>query len=58
MLNWLRKLWPRSESAAASPRSDAGFTRPATWEDVVAVVRLLERYRVRYIVSACELVTN
>jgi len=50
MLNWLRRLWRRSELEPGSSRaSEALFTRPATWEDVLAVARLLERHQVRYV---------
>lgn len=48
MLNWLRKLWSGNDAGIKAP-SDALFTRPATWNDVLDLVRLLERHQVRYI---------
>lgn len=53
MLNWLRKLWKlrlgNNAGAEAKPSPDARFTRPATWNDVLELIRLLERYQVRYV---------
>jgi len=50
MLNWLRKLWSGSDAGTkAEAPSDSLFTRPATWSDVLELARLLERYRVRYV---------
>ena len=50
MLNWLRKLWPGNDAGTkAEAPSDTLFTRPATWNDVLELVRLLERHQVRYI---------
>lgn len=36
------------EADAEAP-ADSSFTRPATWDDVLELVRLLERYQVRYV---------
>lgn len=50
MLKWLRKLWLGSDAETkAKPPSDPLFTRPATWNDVLELARLLERHRVRYV---------
>jgi hypothetical protein len=50
MLNWLRKLWSGNDAGIKEQApSDALFTRPATWNDVLDLVRLLERHQVRYI---------
>jgi hypothetical protein len=50
MLNWLRKLWSGNETGTEEHgSSDTLFTRPATWNDVLELVRLLERYQVRYV---------
>lgn len=50
MLNWLRKLWPGNDGGTkAEAPSDTFFTRPATWNDVLELIRLLERHQVRYI---------
>ncbi len=52
MLNWLRRLFastPRTEPSPAGGEADGAFTRPATWEDVVATARLLNREKVRYV---------
>lgn len=50
MLNWLRKLWSGSDAGTkAEVLSDALFTRPATWNDVLDLARLLERHQVRYV---------
>lgn len=52
MPNWWRRLWAAvrgTEPAVAPAAADAAFTRPATWEDVVATARLLNREGVRYV---------
>ncbi|WP_462321547.1 nucleotidyltransferase domain-containing protein [Halochromatium sp.] len=53
MWNWLLRLLksPRTTSEADADRdaSDVLFTRPASWEDVIATARLLNRYEVRYL---------
>lgn len=50
MLSWLQKLWRGSDAGTeAETPADSGFTRPATWNDVLELVRLLERYQVRYV---------
>lgn len=50
MLKWLRKLWLGSEAETkAKPSFDPLFTRPATWNDVLELARLLERHQVRYV---------
>jgi hypothetical protein len=54
MLNWLRRLLAR-DRAQAGPEpppetADAvPYTRPATWEDVLTTVRLLNQRKVRYV---------
>lgn len=52
MLNWLRRLFASTlgtEPSPAGPKASRAFTRPATWEDVVATARLLNREGVRYV---------
>lgn len=50
MLRWLQKWVLGSEAGkTADAPADACFTRPATWNDVLDLVRLLERYQVRYV---------
>ncbi|MEA3643124.1 MAG: hypothetical protein VBE63_24755 [Lamprobacter sp.] len=53
MWNWLLSLLRRQ---SATPETEAGrdsgemlFSRPATWEDVIATARLLNHYQVRYL---------
>jgi hypothetical protein len=53
MWNWLLKLLqhpasrPNAEPVPDAP--DVLFSRPATWEDVIATARLLNQYQVRYL---------
>ena len=53
MWNWLLKLLqnpasrPDAEPALDAP--DVLFSRPATWEDLIATARLLNQYQVRYL---------
>lgn len=53
MWNWLLKLLqhpaskPNAEPVPEAP--DVLFSRPATWEDVIATARLLNQYQVRYL---------
>ena len=52
MLTWWRRLLARRPKAGSAPSGDesqAAFTRPATWEDVVATARLLNREGARYV---------
>jgi len=50
MLTWLRRLFGGAPAATApEPDPDPAYTRPATWADVLATVRLLNRHQVRYI---------
>jgi len=52
MLKWLRRLFGANRGADRAPgwgEADSAFTRPATWEDVVATARLLNREGVRYV---------
>jgi hypothetical protein len=48
MLNWLRRLRRRTRSEPA-PDTAVAYTRPATWEDVLTVARLLQQHEVRYL---------
>ncbi|NEX22440.1 hypothetical protein G3480_19370 [Thiorhodococcus mannitoliphagus] len=51
-LSWLRRLLGVEPSRAPSPipaDQSAEYTRPATWEDVLETVRLLNREGVRYV---------
>jgi hypothetical protein len=51
MLTWWRRLLARRSKAGSAPSGDESqpaFTRPATWEDVVATARLLNREGARY----------
>ncbi len=53
MWNWLLKLLqhpaskPNAEPVPEAP--DVLFSRPATWEDVIATARLLNQYQARYL---------
>lgn len=56
MWNWLLKLLqhpaskPNAEPVPDLPDApDVLFSRPATWEDVIATARLLNQYQVRYL---------
>lgn len=55
MLKWWRKWVVKDPGQASENRPDAGtdddleYTRPATWQDVITTVRLLNRAGVRYI---------
>lgn len=57
MLNWLRRRFrrgteptaPGADVAAAPTVEPALFTRPATWDDLLSLVRLLNRQQVRYL---------
>jgi hypothetical protein len=52
MLTWLRRLWAGRHKAEPGPSGENGsgaFTRPATWEDVVATARHLNREGVHYV---------
>jgi hypothetical protein len=52
MLTWLRRLWAGRHKAEPEPSGANGgsaFTRPATWEDVVATARHLNREGVHYV---------
>jgi hypothetical protein len=52
VLSWLLRLLRRRAGAEAEPPVPAPgalFTRPATWEDVLHLARLLNRHRVRYL---------
>lgn len=49
MLNLLRRLW-RPRAAEQDPADGkSGFTRPATWDDVLRTARLLNDAGVRYV---------
>lgn len=53
MWNWLLSLLRRQsttpEAEVARNSGEMLFSRPATWEDVIATARLLNRYQVRYL---------
>lgn len=56
MLNWLRKWRASAKDQARSTKSrqdncnpDNDYTRPATWDDVLTTVRLLNQAGARYI---------
>jgi Domain of unknown function (DUF1814). len=53
MLRWLLNLFRSNPSGPApnpsEPSYDTQYTRPATWQDVLAVARLLNRQGVRYV---------
>lgn len=54
MLNWLRRLLARDRfQASPEPPPETvdavSYTRPATWEDVLTTVRLLNQRKVRYV---------
>jgi hypothetical protein len=50
--SWLRRLFgaePTPPAIAPAGESPDGYTRPATWRDVLTTVRLLNRAGVRYV---------
>jgi len=49
LLNWLRGQHSTSEAEAGPDAVETLFSRPATWEDVIATARLLNRHQVRYL---------
>lgn len=51
MLSWLRRLFGAESPMGTLPAggSPNDFTRPATWSDVVTIIRLLNREGVRYV---------
>ena len=49
LLRWLPSQRSTSEAEAGTDAVETLFSRPASWEDVIATARLLNRYQVRYL---------
>ena len=46
---WLKNLFSPELESPPPGEIDPAYTRPATWEDVLTVAKLLNRHRVRYV---------
>ena len=49
LLRWLKNLFSAKSRPQPTNEQSQAYTRPANWEDVLAVTRLLNRHHVRYI---------
>ncbi len=52
MLRWLLKMFRSTEAQSENKNGRHGvveYTRPATWEDLLQVARLMNKYKVRYV---------
>lgn len=52
MLRWLLKLFRSTEVQSENKNDRSGaaeYTRPATWEDLLLVARLMNKHQVRYV---------
>lgn len=49
LLRWLKRRLTANPPPSPGGEMDPVFTRPASWEDVLMVARLLNRHHVRYI---------
>ncbi len=49
LLRWLQSQRATPEAEAGTDSVDLLFSRPASWEDVIATARLLNRHQVRYL---------
>ena len=49
LLRWLKQRLTARPRPPAHGGQPSAYTRPASWEDVLTVARLLNRHRVRYI---------
>ena len=49
LLRWLKNLFSAKSRPQPTNEQSLAYTRPANWEDVLTVTRLLNRHQVRYI---------
>lgn len=49
MLKWLHRLFASATQTRTSDETPPGYTRPATWGDVLRLARLLEEHQVHYV---------